>query len=492
MAYSSTQEQIPQQQDQPQDPGTPIPYDLAPPVDYEPILVHFEENNEVALIYLTILKKYFIVVSDFISKCPSSHARQVNIWLMAESYVPIHQGKKNGKMILESIENRPLVCPTIEENGALRPKKYTKLSEQEKLQDDYDVQAINIILQGLPPDVYSLVNHHKAAKDIWDRVNLLMKLNYHIKNVNVSCDDPIACLNKGMAYMSTVVASHFLQPTINSEHLPIQENKPPFKIAGLLFNKCKGDRVRVLLGEGHKASSVISKKHDVISVVDEEVTLILEEKSRSKMLAKQNDPISKEKELVIPHTPAKIEAPKELPKARLDIDNLETINIELEHSVANLLTENKHLHKEREHLKNTYKEHYDSIKKRRVQTKDHSDSLIAQLNQNCLKNVDLNAQIQEKVFAIAALKNKLRKLKEKNMLENAAPVPNPNVIAPRMFKLNLEPLAPKVLKNRDAHIDYIRHSMERIDTLREIVKNARALRPLDSNLHSSCQCVQRI
>ncbi|GKD86087.1 hypothetical protein Tco_1357241, partial [Tanacetum coccineum] len=174
-------------------------------------------------------------------------------------------------------------------------------------------------------------------------------------------------------------------------------------------------------------------------------------------------------------------------EAELDIDNLETINIELEHSVANLLTENKHLHKEREHLKNTYKELYDSIKKRRVQTKDHSDSLIAQLNQNCLKNVDLNAQIQEKVFAIAALKNKLRKLKEKNMLENAAPVPNPNVIAPRMFKLNLEPLAPKVLKNRDAHIDYIRHSMERVDTLREIVKNARALRPLDSNLHSSCQ-----
>nr|GFB21350.1 retrovirus-related Pol polyprotein from transposon TNT 1-94 [Tanacetum cinerariifolium] len=47
-------------------------------------------------------------------------------------------------MMLESIENGPLVYPTIEENGLL-------------------------------PDVYSLVNHHQAAKDIWDRVNLLMK-----------------------------------------------------------------------------------------------------------------------------------------------------------------------------------------------------------------------------------------------------------------------------------------------------------------------------
>ncbi|GKA90348.1 hypothetical protein Tco_0812218 [Tanacetum coccineum] len=28
---------------------------------------------------------------------------------------------------------------------------------------------------GLPPDVYSLVNHHLVAKEIWDRVKLLME-----------------------------------------------------------------------------------------------------------------------------------------------------------------------------------------------------------------------------------------------------------------------------------------------------------------------------
>ncbi|GJY53621.1 hypothetical protein Tco_0445285 [Tanacetum coccineum] len=44
---------------------------------------------------------------------------------------------------------------------------------------------------------------------------------------------------------------------------------------------------------------VISKKHDVIFMVDEEEVLILKEASRSKMLAKQNDPISKEKKINI-------------------------------------------------------------------------------------------------------------------------------------------------------------------------------------------------
>ncbi|GKB93760.1 hypothetical protein Tco_0979897 [Tanacetum coccineum] len=98
-------------------------------------------------------------------------------------------------------------------------------------------------------------------------------------------------------------------------------------------------------------------------------------------------------------------------KVKHEIDVLETINIELESSVAKLLAENEKLNKENKHLKQTYKELYDSIKKTRIQTKDHNDSLIAQVNSKTVENADLKAQIQEKVFANVALKNELRKLK---------------------------------------------------------------------------------
>ncbi|GKE28303.1 hypothetical protein Tco_1443687 [Tanacetum coccineum] len=94
---------------------------------------------------------------------------------------------------------------------------------------------------------------------------------------------------------------------------------------------------------------------------------------------------------------------------------LEKINIELEHSVAKLLAENEKLHKENEHLKQTYKDLYDSIKKTRVQTKDHNDSLIAQMISKTVENADLNARIQEKVFANVALKIEFRKLKENSV-----------------------------------------------------------------------------
>ncbi|GJR89978.1 putative reverse transcriptase, RNA-dependent DNA polymerase [Tanacetum coccineum] len=69
-------------------------------------------------------------------------------------------------------------------------------------------------------------------------------------------------------------------------------------------------------------------------------------------------------------------------KTNKEIEILETINIELEHSVAKLRAENEKLHNENEHLKQTYKDLYDSIKKTRVQTKDHNDLLIAQINRH--------------------------------------------------------------------------------------------------------------
>ncbi|GJY38714.1 hypothetical protein Tco_0425078 [Tanacetum coccineum] len=63
-------------------------------------------------------------------------------------------------MMLNSIEHGPLVYDTIKVDGVIRTKKYEELKDAVKLQDHYDVKATNIILQGLPPKVYSLVNHH--------------------------------------------------------------------------------------------------------------------------------------------------------------------------------------------------------------------------------------------------------------------------------------------------------------------------------------------
>nr|GEW85413.1 hypothetical protein [Tanacetum cinerariifolium] len=127
-------------------------------------------------------------------------------------------------------------------------------------------------------------------------------------------------------------------------------------------------------------------------------------------------------------------------KIKKEIKVLEMINTELEHSVAKLLAENEMLHKENEHLKQTYKDLYDFIKKTRVQTKDHNDSLIAQINSKTVENGNLKAQIQKKVFANVALQNELRKLKGNSgdtKLELAL-----HVMTPATISLGLVPNPP--------------------------------------------------
>ncbi|GKC21049.1 hypothetical protein Tco_1023199 [Tanacetum coccineum] len=83
--------------------------------------------------------------------------------------------RQHGRMILESIENGPLIWPTIEENGVTRPRKYPELTPADAIQADCDVKATNIILQGLPPEVYALVSNHLIIKELKERIQLLMQ-----------------------------------------------------------------------------------------------------------------------------------------------------------------------------------------------------------------------------------------------------------------------------------------------------------------------------
>nr|GEW55658.1 hypothetical protein [Tanacetum cinerariifolium] len=75
--------------------------------------------------------------------------------------------RQHGRMILESIENGPLLWPTVEENRVTRPKKYFELSATKAIQADCDVKATHIILQGLLPEGESL-------RDFYLRFSLLL------------------------------------------------------------------------------------------------------------------------------------------------------------------------------------------------------------------------------------------------------------------------------------------------------------------------------
>ncbi|GJX38996.1 retrovirus-related pol polyprotein from transposon TNT 1-94, partial [Tanacetum coccineum] len=89
-----------------------------------------------------------VILSGADNRPPMLEKDMYDSWkIIMELYM---MNRQHGRMILESVENGPLIWPTIEENGVTRPKKYFELSATEAIQADCDVKETNIILQGLP------------------------------------------------------------------------------------------------------------------------------------------------------------------------------------------------------------------------------------------------------------------------------------------------------------------------------------------------------
>ncbi|GJZ44360.1 hypothetical protein Tco_0591615 [Tanacetum coccineum] len=162
---------------------------------------------------------------------------------------------------------------------------------------------------------------------------------------------------------------------------------------------------------------------------------------------------SQEKDTVIKKLKERIKVlsgKKNEDKIKQELEEIETINIELDHRVTKLIAEN-------EHLKQTYKQLYDSIKPARIRSKEQCDDLINQVNLKSVEISDLNASLQEKVLVITALKDDLRKLKGKAPVDNDV-TKHPS--DPKMLKIDVEPITPKLLNKQTAHSAYIKHTQE--------------------------------
>nr|GEV39253.1 hypothetical protein [Tanacetum cinerariifolium] len=96
------------------------------------------------------------------------------------------RGKENRVNILKSIDEGPYQMGAVRETlaesiegappfGPERSRVYSDLNSEEKDRYNADIRATNILLQGLPKDIYTLINHYTDAKDILDNVKMLLE-----------------------------------------------------------------------------------------------------------------------------------------------------------------------------------------------------------------------------------------------------------------------------------------------------------------------------
>ncbi|GKA12668.1 hypothetical protein Tco_0692214 [Tanacetum coccineum] len=89
---------------------------------------------------------------------------------------------------------------------------------------------------------------------------------------------------------------------------------------------------------------------------------------------------------------------------------------------------------------------------------------------------------KEKVLVITTLKDDLRKLKGKALVDNDV-TKHPS--DPKMLKIDVEPITPKLLNIQTAHSAYIKHTQEEATVLRDLVEHVKSKYPLDQSLESA-------
>ncbi|GJS76198.1 retrovirus-related pol polyprotein from transposon TNT 1-94 [Tanacetum coccineum] len=130
--------------------------------------------------------------------------------------------------------------------------------------------------------------------------------------------------------------------------------------------------------------------------------------------------------------------------------------------VTALIEQNDCVRVELEKVKQHYKELYDSIKITRAHTSEKTSTMI-----NEIESLKAQLRSKESCFTSDSVK--------------------PKVLAPGMYAIDVKPIPHPLKNNRSAHLNYISHLKESVETVREIVEEARVVKPLDNALNYACQ-----
>nr|GEX84830.1 hypothetical protein [Tanacetum cinerariifolium] len=122
--------------------------------------------------------------------------------------------------------------------------------------------------------------------------------------------------------------------------------------------------------------------------------------------------------------------------------------------VTHVQAQNDLFRAENDKIKQHYKELYDSIKITRAKH-------IEQVTKVTTENMNLKTGVSKATV-------------------------NPLVFARDKHAIYVEPIVPLLRNNRNAHLDYLRHPKESVETIRDIIEEAKVVRPLDKSIVSAC------
>nr|GEV35248.1 hypothetical protein [Tanacetum cinerariifolium] len=418
--------------------------------------------------------------------------------------------RQHGRMILESIENGPLLWQTIEESGLTRPKKYSELSATEAIQADCDVKETNIILQGLPPEERKCKLYDEFDKFAYKKgeslckfyLRFLMPLNdiniYNMKleqfqvntkflntlppewskfvtDVKLKGDDPIDAINHMMSFLTAIGRYTSLAAGTSRTYTSGANGINSGKQRTVVCYNCKG--------EGHMSKQCTKPKRKMDESWFKDKNVIThnaayqaddldaydfdcDEINSSKVALMTNLSHYGFDDLVEKEKSRNIDRELELEKQIKELNNIVFKRNQFAQTV-HMLTKPQFFYDHTTKQALGFQNPFYLKKAQQLKPKLYDGSVI---------------QITNAI--VIPLKDTLRKLKGKDVVDEAVIL---HPIDLELLKIDVAPLAPKLRNNKTTHYDYLKHTQEETATHREIVEHERSLNPLNTSQDYACK-----
>nr|GFB96056.1 hypothetical protein [Tanacetum cinerariifolium] len=127
--------------------------------------------------------------------------------------------------------------------------------------------------------------------------------------------------------------------------------------------------------------------------------------------------------------------------------------------------------------------------------KENYEMLLKQYNtleKHCI-SLELDNQLNTEIFQrdnVSSSEKKIKSLRADEKESKVEDIETQNIELDH--RVDVVPQVPKLRKNRTAHIDYLKHTLDEAATLRELVESERLLSPLNTPLAYACKYTRRI
>ncbi|GJR11439.1 hypothetical protein Tco_0794091 [Tanacetum coccineum] len=383
--------------------------------------------------------------------------------------------------------------------------------------------------KGLPTEIYALVSQHRVAKDLWEKIKLLMQGTSLTKQEHeascyddsVQCsvfrkgDDPIDAINHMMSFL-TVLSHRGRQTTYAAgkytpSYVKHTGNKRYHLVIAMGGLYCKqSEEIAFLADQGlpdtQNFSAVITHNaayqvdvldaSECLDALNEEQAVKQHRLESRTFEVKMNQVLSENERLLaqaIDHDIVKTivnlsvndgcetmnECTKSIRNSRLSFSTkrillIKKLTINFTNSV---LDQNAP----------SFTQLFE-LSEWRAQSQE-KDTGLCKFKANYVLKKGLWTDSKEQGLVLAALKNELRKLKGKALDKEAIETYS---VDPKVSPHNMEPITPKLLNKRTAHSSYIKHTQEETLVLKDIVEHVKANYPQDSLLESAFRCTKVI